>query len=453
MAEFVENTFDILYYYLVDQDIASETGPVDASHYADTGITTTLELTTAGWFPAVSGGEGFDELYGSLTSLPRLKITAAEPESAVSRKKAEVVITAKNPGYNSVEQIKYVPVTINPLYTNALAARGKITFTGGTGTSTYIAGDVVANNQAAGGGLIGDTNGDGYIDEGESDGIEADGAVHVNIYGNVYTAGDLHLMSPGTGITVKDYSEVPSGLTSDFAATLKRVLYGNSYLFDLAAAGNSVQQGYVTYYDEDNPDGIVPYFYRDSDGGNVYCNNLAVESGVTNASLSVFGNLWTKDDIQNDGRGGAVIDVDENYIGMTSTANQSGTGSGDPNGSSSVVNNAYLYGGTVRIGQSYVIPGTMFYKFPGGRGTLGSGTAYYQTAESAGVQAGEYFQVYIANSGDYSTYFINGQEYYDLYEHEPGSTNYLGDKIERFIDAIYGLNNLGSGVDVDKGSS
>ena len=92
------------------------------------------------------------------------------------------------------------------------------------------------------------------------------------------------------------------------------------------------------------------------------------------------------------------------FIGMNSDALD-----GDPNGSSAVINNAYPFGGTISLGEKFVIPGTSFYMFD----LLGK---RYQTAESISVKAGEYFQVYIMEDNGSEPYYLTTDEFYYLYE-------------------------------------
>ena len=142
------------------------------------------------------------------------------------------------------------------------------------------------------------------------------------------------------------------------------------------------------------------------------------------------------------GRSGTQISILKNYIGMRSDANESNK---DPNGSSAVINNAFLYGGKISIGGSYIIPGTAWYVF--------ASPEPYQTAESAFAQAGEYFQIYMAD-GETGivprTYYVNADEYYNLFEkYSASSEDIIQNRIQWFKDKIEGLPGLKSGVTIE----
>ncbi|MPM49513.1 hypothetical protein SDC9_96243 [bioreactor metagenome] len=300
-----------------------------------------------------------------------------------------------------------------------------------------ILGDVTSCNQNSAGTSLG-------LSEGNSQGIktESGSSVAVTVRGNVYSTGDVHLWGSGSSLSILPYP-------SSFSSTLSlktNLLYssGNEYFFDFDAPGSDAQL-YTEGYTSANGNPNIPYIYKDDVGGNVYCNNLAVEEAVQNANLSVSGALWTQDDIQNDGRIGSNIAVAGNYIGMRSDADESNK---DPNGSSAVINNGYMYGSTISLGGSYIIPGTAWYKFTGD---------YYQTAESATARAGEYFGIYEKQASEMSDAskvfdsYYEGSDQYSMYEHQAGSTlssQILADRVTRFKTAMEALAGLKSGINV-----
>ena len=393
MATFTEQTLRVLYYYFVDKAIPVNTSAV--AQPATNGIGTTCTLNNPGWFPAIAGD--IDTISEAIKT-PEISIKAVESASLSSLPKTVAArISLAAPQYQLVQQTSYQPVKINPLYTNAISAQGSITFEG-SGTVS-ITGDVVSSNNTASKGLP----------EGNLSGVKTDvgSSANVNIYGNVYSAGDVHLWGNNSSISVRAYADSPFSYTRTF----KDLLYQNQYYYaDGAVSGDSPFREDVVAA---NGSTYLPYIYKDSIGGNVYCNNLSIENAVTAGTLAVAGDLWTQDDIQNDGGAGAGISVAKNFIGMSSDATN-----GDPNGSSAVINNATTAGGTISIAGDYLIPGTAFYKFDGGEDTAGSGVAYYQTAESGNARTISTFTTYFATGSDPSTtYFADtsGDEQYTLY--------------------------------------
>lgn len=447
MESFIKDAFKVLYFAYVDHNLASyiSVGTMVASN----GIPTSVSLQSdADWFPPdISGYLTFDALCAGITDMPQVAINASD--LSVNRQ-VDVRVTVVPPSYSAVEQTKYMAVMVNPLYTNALSSQGGVTFTGSG--NTVIAGDVASNN--IGGGT-------GRFDEGNEVGIKTarNHTVNATVYGNVYSAGDVHLWGNGSSIRIREYSDMPGSLFSGFTASLKSSLYNNDYYLDFSTAGSGAglyTEGFVESYLAANPSSslYIPFIYRDSAGGNVYCNNLSVEKSVTGATLSVAGNVWTRDDVQNDGSAGSGILVQKNYIGLRSDADENNK---DPNASSSIINNAFQHGGTIRISGDYIIPGTAWYKFASvNNPPPASNPVYYQSAESISARAGEYFQIYAALPGESaSTYYISAEEYYDLFERNPGSSDedVLYDRIDRFTDALASLAGLKSGIDLSPSAS
>ena len=391
---FVNDAFTVLYHAYVNTNIGS-------------GITATMALVDAGSFP--DDGDIPSETLSSLAALvsaPQVRVTETDSDS---EKKVTALATIAVPSYYAVEQTRYVPVFVNPLYTNAISARGAVIFTG----SADITGDIVSNN-------VGHSDG---LEEGNQSGVIVRNSADVTVQGNISCAGDVHLWGAYSSLDVGAYP---------ITRELKALLFQNDYGYDTAV-------GYVPGVAEDNPvNGVVPFIYLDNDGGNVYCNNLSVESGATSGDLSVSGHVWTQDDIQNDATGSRIT-VDGNFIGLSSDSE-----AGDPNRSSAVINNAYASSGSIWIGGDYIIPGTAWYKFTS-KGTYNpsSSPAYYQTGQSGYAQSGEYFQIYFAQDGDVSaTYFDAADESFDLFE-----SNDPQDKIARFLSQV--LASFGSGIYVD----
>lgn len=403
MEELVGKAFDVVYYAYIASKNSELSGSGELT-YNGASVKAERKLQNTGWFSGAATARSLDEVADSLKDLehmPIVEIRAMEEEGE-QPKQVTVLVTLVPPSFSAVQQTRYYAVKANPLYANALSVGGTITFAGG---NVSVTGDVVSNNLDSEGNPL-------NTDEGNPNGIRAMTGARAEIYGNVYSAGDVHLMGSGSAITVNPYS--------GDRALKERYLYpgyeGDTTPFALDLTGIERPEQFMEGKTAEN---VVPYLFRDSIGGNVYCNSLAVEGGVTGGNLRVKGNLWTRDDIQNDAAGPAGITVDGRYIGLRSDAKH-----GDPNGSSSIINNAYMYGGTIAVGGDFIIPGTTFYKL---------NTRYYQTAESGTARAGEYFSIYMKNgeeSGRFADYTDADGTVYSLFE--GSAENPLGDKIARF---------------------
>lgn len=412
MKTFVPQVFQAVYFAYVDRYLQDYIDLVAAGEnpYAAYNITVLIEKDY--WRLNANSFSTFAGFYGSIdqtSEMPVVVITASE-DIGLPAKQVKVSATIKSPSFDAVQQTKRYAVQANPLYANALTVQGRIRFN--SGSNAVITGDVVSCN----------LNRDGLpysLEEGNGDGIIAYNGADVIINGNVYSGGDLHLGGNDSSITVNRYDP-----DSDYQQTLKTdYLFNNGYWFD-----SLVTEGFEAFAEGIVPGDRIPYIFNDSLGGNVYCNNLSIESGAKqHVNLTVNGNVWTQDDIQNDGQTDTHITVNGTYIGMNSDALN-----GDPNGSSAVINNAYPFGGTISLGEKFVIPGTSFYIF----NVPGKDQDPYQTAESISVKAGEYFQVYIIEEDDTLSppYYLTEDEFYYLYE---GS---IEDKTAWFREHISGLN-------------
>jgi hypothetical protein len=439
IATFAPRVFAILYAAAVQSNVNAGLA-LNEKRYPNSGypadldydIDSDAQVTSTNWLPNLdsffhvdSGTYMFDAFYTALDDMTRsspirLNIVAREA-AGEDPKSVEVAVTIASPQYDAVSQVRHYAVKPNPLYANALSVQGSVIF---RGNDVKITGDVVAAARDIDGRLLVDATGRTSTDEGNRLGVLTDRAnTKVTITGNVYTGGDVHLLSSGSSIEVKRGGPANTLKTSLLYGTGKDNGPINNYWFDL-----SVDRSDALKYAEDAPEPRpIPYIYKDSAGGNVYCNNLAIEKGVTNGSIAVNGSVWTKDDIQNDGQAGAHIRIGGDYIGMTSEAAM-----GNPNYSSAVINNALPFEGTIRINGHYVIPGTAFYELFSSPGRT---REYYQTAESVNAKGGEFFQVYVLEQGEAGkTYYISAdpanEEHYNFFNGE------LADKRDRFVDLV-----------------
>ena len=297
-------------------------------------------------------------------------------------KEVKARINVVKPHYETILQTISTPVYGNPIWTNAITAEGSITFA--SGASATVSGDVYASG--AGGISVGEASND-------------------VIRGNIYTQGDVAIAGNGGRLRVTNAAAGSAGVSYE----RKKLIYGNDYLLDTKR-----------FYDVTGIDPSLPdwnqFFYPDlTDRCNVYCSSLLVKEGVQGADLKVDGNLWTKDDIQMDGRqsvisigttdtsGSSIVPL-TSYIGLNpfSAAN-------DPNASSSVINNYPdnddgTTGSSITIDSNFVVPGVAFYEFSGGPAgypDASEGKYYYKSAESISART-------TSPTAIISAYYYNG---------------------------------------------
>ena len=287
MQLFANKAFEVLYYTYIDSNLLNVSHDYDAQE-----IRASVTLQNPNWLPSVSDYSTFDSYYSAIDTMPKIKVAAKE-QAAEHHKMVDVSATVIPPSFSAVQQTRYFAAKLNPLYLNALSVQGAVIFKG-SGGAVNIKGDVVSNNQNESGISLG-------LDEENAYGIKtlSGSSVHVNIQGNVESAGDLHVFGNGSSIEVEDY---PAGF-SDTLKMKRDMLFatGNEYYFDLNTPGMEDAASYTEEYTSGHSNPYIPYIYKDSTGGNVYCNNLAVEKDVVNGEITVSGNVWTQDDIQNDG--------------------------------------------------------------------------------------------------------------------------------------------------------
>lgn len=339
----------------------------------------------------------------------------------VKGKAVSVKINVLFPTYSVLEQTKKVPIKGNPVWTNAITAAGSIGFQGkGAGTTT-INGDIFSADKDASIPINNTV---------QPYGIYSDGT-DVKINGNVYTKGDFHIIgstsSQKATINVQLYPD-------DFKTDLKnKVFSDNELFFDKAAAG-SISGGNVDNYIQGSiPAGqtYIPLVYKDIMGGNIYCNSLSVEDQylgrtVDTGKINAAGNVSTYDDIQMDGLNSEII-VSGNYIGVNSVALN-----GDPNASSSVINNTPLpkpgnTRSTITLNGKFIVPGTAYARFTGvkknGASSFDwvSNNRFYQTGESITAKNDDIFGAYMATiSNPLSPYnYVYDQYTSDIYSNSP----------------------------------
>jgi hypothetical protein len=348
--------------------------------------------------------------------------------ATVNKKQVSVTLNVMFPTYQNLPN--KVICQGNPVFTNAITASGSIGFTSGSSPTTIngdlfsadkdqfqVNSDVFYNNRDATP-LLNDNDLNNY-------GIYSSDGANVVINGNVYSRGNLHINGSSSGISVHPYSKslttITTALKNDVFYNDTTNILNNNLFFDYVTLKNN---GYMTpVFDPQNPDlptsddyiqGImpttesyIPLVYDDVSGGNVYCNSLAVDGNVNNGAISVDGNVTTFNDIKMNG-GSSNITVGNptgNFIGINATAI-----AGDPNASSTVINNNPPNGSNgstaseITLNGKFIVPGTAYAEYSGYKGYEDSASSnydtitprrYYQTGESITASSTSIFGAYM----------------------------------------------------------
>jgi len=305
-------------------------------------------------------------------------------------------ISIHKPKYTLVPKTKNVPFEGNPLWTYALFARNNIRFfssvQGGAGESTgaIICGDIFSADYSE----YSHAKGTHIIEEGNINGISVE-HTGVDVYGNVYCRGDVHITKSSESrkallnvLAYDDFLKVhDTSSTERIKRDLKYNMYGGNKFFadyrlfeQYTDAVRQMAKKCSSWYQGNDGEDYAKIIPSDYEGGNVYCNNLSIEENASNAKIEVAGNVWTYDDIQIDGDA-SIIAVNGIYAGLRSTSAEK-----DPNASSCVINNK-PESSKIYLRNDFIIPGTAFVKL--------DENGYYQTVESAGARASETFSAYI----------------------------------------------------------
>ena len=308
------------------------------------------------------------------------------------QKHVSVALRVVAPKFGLTSSTEAVPFKGNPIWTNALSAKGNIVFSGND-SHVRVYGDVFAQSYADYFPRLNEY----AVVEGNNNGILSAGAT-VEIRGNVYTRGDLHVTESGGSIAVGRYSE-------ETATEYKRNVHTNSLFFDTSTMPAMIQR-YTQAEDNSWSRDFIPFFYRDHLGGNVYCNSLAIEAAVHNGTILIdngltqqsdgagvsgekaglTGVVWTFDDVQNDGEY-SKIDIRGNLIGLSSEALFN-----DHTTSSTVINANYRTS-SINLAGDIIMPGTSFRRFDG-LNDMADEAAYFETAESVSADNFDIFKAY-----------------------------------------------------------
>ena len=332
------------------------------------------------------------------TSTTDLDVWKTHPVKLVSfsgavgdQKSVRAEIRVQEPTFEAVLQTITNPIQGNPLWGYAMASEGQIRFT--SGATVY--GDVLAASRLVTppvgtdkGGVLVQTTGD------------------VNLYGNVYAGGDVRVETGGGDLHVyKKGGTYPVAFTSEYGQRMK--IYTDlvtshpmEFLMDTTSANLYDAVNAPTYSESGSlAANAVPLLYRDgTTWGNVYCSDLEM-STVTNGSITVDGHVILGDDVEMNADN-AKITIAGNCVGTKSDASVDG----NPNGSSSILNNTALVNpnadvpvlnSSIVFGGGLVVPGVAFGEYATGPTAAQNGKYYYRTAESITGKTYDTFKWYL----------------------------------------------------------
>ena len=355
-------------------------------------------------------------------------IRAWDPTN-IRDKLVHVAVEVIRPAYETIEKTIYTPVYGNPIWANALTVRGGIKIGEEAPAKAVIKGDVYASG----------ASGEPY-----ESGLTVFNNTTVDIYGNVYTAGNVQAVSirEGNGGTLRVHTSETG--SSGVSYNYKKAIYGNEYLHENHYAYD-IDIEYTA--DQDAGAGSIPFVFKDSvDQGNVYCESLEVAEGVEMAILQVDGNLWTMDDIQMDGQrsrirvgttetSGGEVRARYSYIGLNPFSDEN-----DPNKSSSVINNFPFFGdgtpnSSIILNSNFLVPGVAFYHFYDSDGN----NKFYKSIESATARTmnpTSIINAYVDTAGAGGYFNLEGDEFRLIPEENDPQRNALTQFVND-IDGVY----------------
>ncbi len=389
----------------------------------ETALAPAITITGTGKFTNFMANPGWDD-YKPANGDIKAEIELRGDDTGNERNilvKMDIIV----PSYETVIQTTYTPYKGNPVWANAVTAKGGVIISASANANIY--GDVYASGLNASGNPLG-------MDAG----LKVMGTA--SIFGNVYSRGDVYIAGNNGSLNIKRYNEAGFTINRDF----KNKIFYNLFHFDINDVATG--EGINIYNYTENESANIPFIYNDGiTGGNVYCNDLTIARNVRNAAINISGNLMTTDDIEMNGLYSSIV-VGGNFTGINSEE-----AGGDPNASSSIINNyPYEADGTeissIQIGGGVIIPGTSFYEF--------DSNTYYQSGESLSSKDQDIFNAYVYASGlpgGYSLYYLDGNRYYIRVFSPAAPGNELNEKIQGLIAFLTGRNiktNINAGGDV-----
>lgn len=219
-------------------------------------------------------------------------------ENKVGRKiKAEVSVIP--PHYTAISKEEKKAYRANPIWTNALVAYGDITFKRGNFT---LYGDLVSMNDNIKSSIIFKDN------------------VRLNSYGNILASGDVMFEGQENIVNVRKAD-------GSYDAEFKKSLFGNEFLFkddevvifprDITSARPIQLYEGSTHKDST---GVMPMYFNDIMGGNVYCSKVSIGNMSQNSSI-ILRNLMVSDGIELYSLKNSSITIENILIGTGRSSN------------------------------------------------------------------------------------------------------------------------------------
>lgn len=371
MLQFVKLGFQKAYMFYAKSaldawDIASEPEYTDANGFEGNNVETSAQLVTV-----LNTGGAYTPQANDLRAVFRVMQIK---DGVGQRVTVQLNVSIPDVATPVVEYVN-VPIKGNPVWTNAITAQGGIVFQGGT---VDIDGDLYAASSV--------------------DGIQVNSGITLGIKGNISTAGDFRFIGNGVSNVVLG----PYNSSRENGA--KNKVYGHggpvsnaSRYFDINSSSYKIGiDNAITLMvkDAEGNEAMNPFPF-DTVGGNVWCNSFSVEGN--NKNYTQTGMLATMDDLQIDGENNQITlsaaAGSAAYVGLQSIGKP-----GDPNGSSSVINNTPESSSITIASGGIIVPGIAHLKFDkvatsGGISTPG----YYATAESVSGRTIDSFSMYISD--------------------------------------------------------
>lgn len=404
--DFKDNTLKSLYYYYAAKLLR------DPDNH----------LTQAEGFTISVNQEG---LFSDNLSNLKITVNIDTKDPSVKNKAVSVTLNVQFPVYKAIKQTQNVTFKGNPIWTNAITAAGNIGFTGGTSS---IYGDLYSADRDE----FSEDTADYFYSQKDlthllddnyvlAQGVYSQGDTLAQIHGNVYSKGNLHVIGSRSQINVYTYdnTKTSTALKNQVFASSEEGNPKNYLFFDYAGMKDA---GLLDATSADYIEGLsgsaesFPLVNKDIYGGNVYCYSLAVDGSyndqpVKNGKVNVAGNVTTFNDLRMDGlqedsQHVSEITVDGNYIGVNSE-----TIHGDPNASSTIINNTGVTEDSkITLRGKFIAPGSAYAQYKGVKKNGMSNFVwpssdpagpnfnkqYYQTGESISARSADIYGAYMA---------------------------------------------------------
>lgn len=382
LQPFINEGFRVLYYYFALNLLNAYSGIVNSVPNSDTIAVNNLGV------PANYIDWDHRPIYTSTGEPITIDIMSQlrDTNNVNTFRRVNARLGIRLPEYQTITQTTQIPIRTNPIWTNAITASGSIYFDGNSSSTSTINGDVFSADRNA-------IFSDNFITEAQENGVISRGA-NVVINGNVYSRGDVHVFNNNGRITVNPYAGT--------VVERKNAAYQHNglYLNSIDNGGNVDNN--IPLYTQGNPAYLatlplnphIPLIYPDNNGGNVYCNSLSIEDVCNGANITVNGNVTTRDDVQIDGQN-SEISINGNLIGVNSEA----TLTGNPNGSSAVMNNQPS-SSRISLNGSFIVPGQTYVEFVESPystgisiGSLGDSGEIFDSFKTGGSETGKNYSM------------------------------------------------------------